>query len=239
MQGPEATKAAVKEFAAAIPELVKALVEALPVFIEEINKQLPVIVQSLADLFGDPQFWVNFSKGMLKASIAAAQAVPKAFIQAIPEFFDGFGKELINAIVNGISQAVGSVGDVAGDFFGGVSDFVSSVPVVGDVYDTARGWLGLARGGSVQSVPNGFPNDTFPAMLSSGELVVDRSTVERLNRFMDNGDSQDMSVTNALLAQIVNKLSEGQNVKTTATINGRAFADIILQLNRSNARLTT
>mgnify|MGYP001765298927 CR=1 FL=1 len=226
-QGPEATKAMVKEFADSVPVIIQAIIESIPVLIEELNKQFPKIIETMADMLGDPNFWVNFSKGMLKASIASAQAVPKAFIQAIPEFFDGFGKELINAIVNGISQAVGSVGEGVGDFFGSVW---SGVEEVGS-------WIGLARGGQVQTVPNGFPNDTFPAMLSSGELVVDRSTVERLNDFMDSGQESG-GVTDVLLAKILDALSGPQNINTSVNLNGREFASIILELSRSNARLT-
>lgn len=229
-QGPEATKAMVKEFADSIPVLIQAIIESIPVLIEELNKQFPKIIETMADMLGDPNFWVNFSKGMLKASIAAAQAVPKAFIQAIPEFFDGFGKELINAIVTGLSQAASSVG-------GAVDDFVESIPVVGDIYSWGKDTLGFARGGQVQTVPNGFPNDTFPAMLSSGELVVDRSTVERLNDFMDNGQESG-GVTDALLAKILDALSGPQNINTSVNLNGREFASIILELSRSNARLT-
>lgn len=224
-QGPEATKAMVREFAAAVPELIKAVVEAIPVLIEEFNKQLPKVVQALADLMGDPNFWVNFSKGMLKASVAAASAIPKAFIAAIPEFFDGFGNRLINAIADGFNQAIGYITDQLNPFDGGGDGLLG------------LGFLGLARGGQVQSVPSGFPNDTFPAMLSSGELVVDRSTVERLNDFMDNGQGGDASITDALLAKILAAVSNPQNINTSVTLNGREFANIILELSRNNARL--
>jgi len=41
----------------------------------------------------------------------------------------------------------------------------------------------LQQGGEI---PSGFPNDTFPARLTSGENVVDRSTNERLKEFLGN-----------------------------------------------------
>ncbi len=226
-QGPEATKAMVREFAAALPILIEGLIEAIPTLIEELSKQFPKVITAMADVFGDPNFWIDFIKNMTKAAMQSAFAVPKAFISAIPEFFDGFGKQILNSIVDGFSQALDMIVDVINPFDGGGDGLLG------------LGFLGLAHGGQVQTVPNGFPNDTFPAMLSSGELVVDRSTVERLNSFMDGNQNNESSVTDALLAQILNALSNPTSVNTQLTVNGKAFADIILELDRSGYRLTT
>ena len=101
--------------------------------------------------------------------------------------------------------------------------------------------FGYAEGGII---PQGFPNDSYPAALSSGELVVPRDLVRGLDRMIARDDrggvsgSSDGGVNTALLLKIANLLSQPMQVSTSAEVNGKAFADIILQLNRQNARLT-
>lgn len=225
-QGPEATRAMVKEFAASVPIIIDAVIQSIPVLIDELSKQFPNVIQAMSDRLNDPSFWESFIKNMTKAAVASATAVPKAFIAQIPTFFQSFGRELINAIVNGIGSALSGLIDAINPFSGSDNGLLG------------LGILGLARGGQVSSVPNGFPNDTFPAMLTSNELVVDRSTAQRLNDFLDADQGNESSITDSLLVKIYEKLSEPINVSTSANLNGRAFADIILELNRSNARLT-
>lgn len=87
--------------------------------------------------------------------------------------------------------------------------------------------FGFADGGIV---PPGFPNDSYPALLTSGERIVPPG------RDLPSNDGS-MDVNNALLSQLVNLLKQPQVVSATAELNGRALADIVLQLNRSNARL--
>ena len=231
MQGPEANREMIRQFAAAVPELVSGIIESIPAIIEELSNQFPKVIDAMVNKFNDPKFIENIGKAFIKAGIAQAKGFVQAMINFIPNFFKDFGQNLISAIVDGIKQAFGAFGDVAGNF-------VKSIPIVGDVISGVGDFLGFARGGQVNQVPNGFPNDTFPAMLSSGELVVDRSTVQRLNDFIDQGASSQSSVSESLLVRILDKLSEPMNVNTTANVNGKAFADIILNLNRSGARLT-
>jgi hypothetical protein len=96
--------------------------------------------------------------------------------------------------------------------------------------------VGLQTGGTI---PGGFPNDSFMAGLSSGENVVDRSTNMRLEKFLDKSENNsDMATTNVLLAKIVGLLATGQTVDARVELNKREFANIILELNRTNARLT-
>lgn len=90
----------------------------------------------------------------------------------------------------------------------------------------------FAEGGYV---PSGFPNDTFPARLTSNEFVVNNDLTPKLEKFLDGEGN---AVTNALLAKVIALLGQPMQVTTTANLNGKALADIILQLNRNNARLS-
>ena len=90
-------------------------------------------------------------------------------------------------------------------------------------------------------VPSGFPNDTFPASLTSGELVIPKDMVADLGLFLNSQDNQrgtSEGLSDALLVKIISLLSQPITVETTAQVDGKALADIILKLNRNNARLS-
>lgn len=88
--------------------------------------------------------------------------------------------------------------------------------------------------GKVLGVPQGFPADSFRANLTSGELVVDRSTANQLKQFLNSPNQQNES----LLTQIHQLLSRPMQVQTTVELDNRAFANILLDLSRTNARVT-
>jgi hypothetical protein len=94
----------------------------------------------------------------------------------------------------------------------------------------------FANGGLV---PSGFPNDSFPARLTSGELVVDRSTTADLQEFLTSQSNQNASnaTIESLLAQLVGLMRSDQKISTTVEFRDDVLADIILNLSRNNARL--
>jgi len=93
----------------------------------------------------------------------------------------------------------------------------------------------LAKGGLI---PPGFPNDTFPARMTSGELAIPPGPVDQLVRFLDDQERGGNKLLAGLLAQILAAVSQPVTAKATAELNGRALADIILQLDRRGARLS-
>lgn len=77
---------------------------------------------------------------------------------------------------------------------------------------------GLATGGAV---PPGFPNDSFPSFLSSGENVIDRDLNNRLESFLSR---QDRSGGTA------------QPVKVVLQVGEKQLADVLLNINRQGFR---
>lgn len=236
MGDPENTRAMIKAFTDSVPVLIGNIIQNIPVIIEELAKQLPVLVNSMTDMINSPEFWGRFLSNLVRAVGAAFMQIPKSIIASIPDFFKEFGKGLIGAIADGLAEALKAVVKGVGGVAEGVGGFLGdAVGWVGGAVGSVGDFFGFAKGGEI---PQGYPNDTFPARLTSGEVVVDRSTVDRLNEFLERPQTQEVSVSDALLAQILEKLSMPMQVATTANVNGKAFADIILNLNRSNARLT-
>jgi hypothetical protein len=102
-----------------------------------------------------------------------------------------------------------------------------------DIWPFSKGGLVYAADGFFQ--PRG--TDTVPAMLTPGELVVPRDMVGELGAFLNGQRSEAPGSDAAMLSAIYAAVSGPIVVKAEAKVNQQAFADIILQLNRQNARL--
>jgi hypothetical protein len=166
-------------------------------------------------------------------------------IKFVPEFIKTMGNEIKNvfqSVIEWVKDALRKV--TGGGIIDSVKESVSSLPGIGrTLVDISTGGLsavgrklGFAQGGMI---PPGFNNDNFPARLTSGELVIDRSLTNRLANFLDKKESvnEGTGVSESLLAQILEKLSEPQTVQTQVSVNESTFADIMLELNRNNARV--
>ena len=120
-------------------------------------------------------------------------------LQAIVDLLSGISKSIEKTLGQGGGGVVGAL--KSGDIGGAVTQILGGPGKV----------LGFAEGGMV---PSGFPNDTFPARLTSGELVIDRSTVDKLNRFIDQGGGSsqpiqiNLKVGEADLAKVMYKLNK-------------------------------
>lgn len=175
----------------------------------------------------------------------------------------GMFAELGKNILNGINNLVAGIGDIGTrmwnaavdginkfteQFKGWINSFGGLIPggkgggAGGGLTTVLTGGLNkikLATGGQVVGAGN---RDTVPAMLTPGELVVDRTTGPRLMDFIDNFDSkpqsgQDDGMMLAVLTDISRKLDAPTTVESSVTIDKEVFANIILQLNRNNRRL--
>jgi len=136
-----------------------------------------------------------------------------------------FWKVVAESIINEIKGKLGGIFGGGGGG-GGLGGFVGSV----------GGALGFAKGGQI--VKGGIDGvDSVPILAQQGELVVDRSLTRRLDDFVANNESGNSALTNTLLNQILSTLSQNQVVESEVSLNGDAFANIILNLNRRNARL--
>ena len=117
--------------------------------------------------------------------------------------------------------------------------------MIGKIGGAIGGAFGFSKGGRPLYAQNGLQlidmqnqgTDTVPAMLTPGELVVDRSLTRRLDRYIANEENKNTSVTDALLVKVISLLEKPLTVETSLDFNQRTFADILLSLSRSNARI--
>jgi len=165
----------------------------------------------------------------------------RTIVNAGQSFFDVL-KDLPKIIINGLvdllkkinpfsSSGFASNIPILGDVLGGIGGFVQEIPVIGDVFGGF-----FAKGGFV---PEGFPADSFPARLTSGEFVIDNSLTPKLENFLNSSQNQPtVAADNTdLLLRILDQVQRPIQTQATVQLNQDTLADIILTLNRTNRRL--
>lgn len=188
--------------------------------------------------------------------VAAGQMVleffmqlPQIFVDIINTFYNFFAVELPQIILDAFEPIMGFFRkleikgpDVGGGVTGGnigksldsnkLLRTAAAISTLGGS-EVIRG-LGFANGGVVYAAGGFKPRgtDTVPAMLTPGEMVLNRGQQAELFD-MANGRGGD----NAMMQQIVELLMQPQVTSVTAEVNGRAIADIVLQQSRQRARL--
>lgn len=238
--------------ASAMPEVAIALANAMPAvgralesaFREGVNYQVEKS-KSGADLFAQNveeaghTFAVGF-KTSTDAFGAGLKAVGGELSQSIKDgianAFSDFGPGL-QSIFEQIGQGLLAAGQLLIDTLTGGLGGGGEKGGVAGAFQKAGKAIGLASGGTI---PPGFNNDTFPAFLSSGELVVPQDDVANLRALVasqSQGGGDQSGLTAAILNQILAALSSPQQVATTVTVDGSKLADVMLSLNRRNARV--
>lgn len=245
-KGPEEVRKMVREFTQSLPEIINGFIQAVPVFIEELLSGVPQIIigllNSLPDLIDGliaaiPNIIQGFVDNLpqliqaiiarlpeivTKLAIAFATQIPAAFIKSVPSIIEAIVRGLRDGLIELINNIIDSVTGFVSDPIGGIGDF-----------------FGFAKGGQAFSVKGGTSGqDSVPAMLMPGELVVDRSTAFALKDFLANQGTNDYDVVVASkLANIEELLKNPQVISGDVNIGYSVLSEAIFKLNRSNARL--
>lgn len=212
-------------FLTKLPELVTSVLTFLSNNLESIVEDLiaaviassPKIVSAFAKAFSDPKFIEDLALGI-------ANGVANGFKDA--------GTEISDALKKGVNDAIRELGNIKIDLGGLGSGEGGIGGAIGDAIGGIGKAFGFAEGGVV---PSGFPNDTFPARLTSGEMILPPALATGLQSLVANDGGND--VQTALLNKIFNLLSQPQEVNTSVNVDGRELASVILNLSRNNARL--
>ena len=81
-------------------------------------------------------------------------------------------------------------------------------------------------------MPAGFPNDSFPARLTSGETIIDRSQSSQLQDFLDSQAAGNKTT------QAKTETSAPQAVTINLQIGESQLAQVLLNLNRQGFRVS-
>lgn len=142
----------------------------------------------------------------------------KLFAEKVKALFDKFQEQLKTILSGGLSG--GKNGGAAG------------------ALGKAGKALGFATGGII---PQGFPDDSFPAKLSSGELVIPKGDVSRLSDFLDgqqrgttvSGGGSGGGLDLAALADLINN----RPLNVSVNIGEEQFATALLNVRRRGFRV--
>lgn len=200
----------------AIPLIVRGLNEALPILMEGLVAMLSdpkfweSVINALFEVMlltmGNPMFWIQFATAFIKAVIMNIPAMVNAFItgisNSIGKAFANIGKVFSDSIkvfsdaINIFKDAVNAVPDLIGDAGKGIGGFFGGIGgAIGGAVGSVGKFFGLAEGGTVPTSP-AYSNDKFgPVMLSGGENVMDYSTNQKLNAYLDNQANQEKSIS--------------------------------------------
>jgi len=264
-QGPEQTRKMIEEFIDAIPVVIDTLVESAPVLIDALAENIDKIIIPLSDPSLWTRVAISVGRSLVTNAIPAfAQSMVEAFNGILSNFKTNMGlasidiKNSMGVGADYFSEKIKAIGNEFKIFFNlllepfqGIIDGFNKV--IDKINDTLDIETAVSKGGGKiveagkdfisafgaadgMDVPQGFPNDTFPARLTSGEAVITTSTTDKLNSFIDQQNSQGGAAENLLL-QILNALQGGQVVNASIEMDGQVLADAILNLNRQNARL--
>lgn len=228
MGGPEAVRGLVRSFAEAVPSLIENLILAIPALVEELANQFPLIIDRLVQ---DSPRIIN---GLIEQLPTLVTALASSLAAQAPFIATEFVTALVKEAPRFVSELIKAIPSAAGGAIGGASGGI------GGVFKKLK----FAEGGQAfaKEVPSGFLGDSFPARLTSGELVVDRSTAFKLKDFLKNpqlgSDSGNSELIIAMLSKIMEFMSKPNEREINLTIGERQLAQVILDLNRGNQRLT-
>jgi hypothetical protein len=259
----EAAPAFIIALAENVDELIIAIVKGIPDIIVAIIAALPEIFAALRESFRE--LGEEFAEGYRFERAKTIQAIKdgavelkKNILLARDDLLAGFGpiSDKFKDAGEQISTAFQNLIDNLGlkDLADSIQLLIDNLKPKGpkqpkapkpvaeaggqasDAFKDFRETIGFARGGSISKVSGSGFRDSVPAMLTPGEVVVDRSVSSKLLDMLEGGGNGED--TAMILMQILEAVRQPINVSTKAEVNGRAFADVILELTRTNARLS-
>ncbi len=248
-----------------LPDLIIILAESIPILIEAIADNADIIITKL--VAATPRIALALAQASVNAAIAiVTKGIPnviKGISDGIGQWFKSFDGQLnesVSQLPAKISEAFSSIGQGIEQAFKNIYLFFETAisklfEPLQKAFESLTGgkggprfltntrkevgsWFGLATGGVV---PTGYPNDSYPASLTSGELVLPPKTADNLFAMIDNmstGQSPNGSnnETNNLLRQLIAVIAS-QNTEVNVQLDRNTLAKAILTLNKDNRRL--
>ena len=207
-------------------------------FLESMGVRIPGffiggIIGDAIDFLGDAIGGVVNTAGDIVGGVVGEIPVVGDIAEQFIDIFNKY-REIIESLAR-IGASI-NLRELIEDPFGVISNAVRGV--LDFFKDNFRNLISapFARGGLI---PSGFNNDNFPARLTSGELVIDRSTTTDLQEFLSSQRPQNSgndTIIN-LLTQLVGLMRNDQKINASVEFNQDVLADIILNLSRNNVRL--
>lgn len=250
-QGPEAVKGMIDSFIDALPEVLANIVKSIPVILDTLAQKLPDLIDRIATALSDAM--PDVAANLAAHAPVMVFRMTNEFIKNIPHIVSEFSKEMLkipgkflDELVKGLKDALRGIGNslnpLSGSGGGGLLDGAIGGVLAGPIGAVAGVFGGggfFAEGGLV---PSGFPRDSFPARMTSGELVISPGPTAQLQRFLDQHESgpstSDLSQKIDSLTGAIQSGAQPQNLQVNLKVGERDLAKVMLNLNRQGFRTT-
>lgn len=229
-QAPFIALAIAEEFIRSLPDIILGVREGFKQAALELRDSLRRSFEDIGRVLSDgfQNAIREFTKGVGTAVesfgqqlLAQLSSLPEILFEGVLSAGEGLitvfsdaGKAFIDAVLDGAGGVLEGIGGGGG----GVGGFVNSV----------RSAVGFQEGGII---PQGFNNDTFPALLSSGEAVIPRDTTERLARFLERNDR---NTEQAAATQVP---AGAQQLTVNLVVGEEQLSQVKLDLSRQGFRV--
>jgi hypothetical protein len=214
-QGPEAVRAQLQAFIDNIPIVIDRIIESIPAVIEVLAANMPRVALSLSNQMP------TIATKLATALIAETPNIAKAFIQSLISESGRLIQSIADGVKDAISKVVGFGGGGGGGILGGLGGGLVGGLVGGPIgaVGGAIKKLKFAEGGIV---PGGAPYvDRVPALLTPGEVVLNRSQVEELRRERSSGGASSPGSTQPLTINLM--IGEEQLSKVLVNLQRQGF----------------
>lgn len=194
-----------------------ALIQSGKASTQEINKQIEV-VDRLTRAMQEQQLQADIAQAMQQSLVQFATSIGQAFAST-----ESVGEAMVDNLISMLSTLAGSLISVAmAALFmkGAISGGLAGVLIMGGIGASillglwsanrakAKEATKMASGGIV---PSGYPNDTFPAMLSSNEAVIPLDRLYKLIPQADNGGTVEFVIDGTVLKGVLDRQTTKNN----------------------------
>jgi hypothetical protein len=170
---------------------------------------------------------------LMNRMMGSAFAIQNAFHIAGNTFYGQLvsALEVANQIANVVSSVIGIFSSAFDSGSGGIVGLITGLFANkgGEFKGTPRGVVKMAGGGSFV-VPQGYPNDSFPMMVESGERV---SVTSKAGMTSGTGETQMLNkIVDSIQALNKNFISKDMSTRISANIDGLVFTQNTVNPNQ-------
>ena len=211
-QDPEAFAAFIEGFVDQLPEIIEAIADAMPVVAEALANNADKIVIAIAVGIG------KLLEGLVKAILRVLGIGIKNIAREFRDLIISGGEKFFTTIIDGASNFISKIIEEINGAIQGLTGGGKVGGTLGQIGEGIKSTFGFAEGGIV---PQGFPNDTGIARVSSGEMVLNQGQQQNLFNLLDRGGLGGAS---------------NQMITVQLVMNESILAEQILEINRDNLR---
>jgi hypothetical protein len=234
-QGPEKAREMVNQFFDGLITLPGIIIETIFPLIETFVERVgPALETMTAKITESADGLIARIPSVIDKLVEQAPRIVEALAGLMPEIANSLAISLItraDEIMISLGKAM--VNTVIGGFERIINGFIRVINKIPGVDLGEVSLPKLAQGGRI---PQGFNNDSFPALLSSGEQVIDRSLTKQLEEFLSNRSSSEGASVNQIIQALDQQSSKA--VTVNLVIGEEQLANAILNLNRRGFRLS-